>query len=80
MAQYAIHYFCTECSQVHPCGIKFEAENGPVDKASIGDLYAGQPIPSLIISMKNNYFQCPVTGQRVRQQNNDQIFAVAVRD
>jgi hypothetical protein len=46
MAKYSVYFFCDECAQVHPLGIALELDDGPPDKASIGDTYAGRELPS----------------------------------
>lgn len=78
MAKYAVHFFCDECSQTHPLGISLDLDDGPPDKASIGDTYAGKELPTKVARLTNNETNCPVTGKRTSQADNDQVFLVPV--
>jgi len=78
MAQYAVHFFCDECSQTHPTGISIGLDDGPSDKASIGDVYAGKELPPQIATLTNNKTNCPVTGKLTSQADNSQVFLVPV--
>ena len=78
MAKYSVFFFCDECTQVHPMGIAVELDNGPPDKASIGDTYAGRELPSQIAELKGNVIRCPTTGKITSQENINQIFLVLI--
>lgn len=78
MASYSVHFFCNECSQVHPLGINISLDDGPVDKASIGDTYAGRDLPPQIAKLEGNSTICPNTGKLTSQENNDQVFLVPI--
>ncbi|MFT6928158.1 MAG: hypothetical protein ACJAZP_003808 [Psychromonas sp.] len=78
MATYSVHLFCDECSQVHPMGIQLALDDGPAEKASIGDVYNGKEIDPLIVSMQDNWITCPVTGKLTMQKDNDQVFLVPI--
>lgn len=78
MAKYSVHFFCDECSRVHPLGISISLNDGPVDKASINDVYQGKEIDPMIVNMQNNFTQCPVTGHMTSQKDNNQVFLVPV--
>lgn len=80
MAKYAIHVFCNECFETHPLGVLIDMNDGPADKASLNDLYAGKSIPSNIANFINNQTMCPKTRKMFTQQDNNQIFLVAVGD
>ena len=78
MAKYSVHFFCDECGQVHPLGVAITLNDGPADKASIGDTYAGRALPPEIAIFKGNMTQCPVTGKMTSQEDNNQIFLVPI--
>ena len=78
MAKYSVYFFCDECAQVHPLGIAIELDDGPPDKASIGDTYAGRELPSQIATLTGNMTQCPNTGKMTSQQDNNQVFLVPI--
>jgi hypothetical protein len=80
MATYSVHFFCNECSQVHPVGIQIKLPDGPVERASIGDTYKGKNVPPQLLMMVNNFVQCPNTGKMTLQADNDQIFLVPISD
>lgn len=80
MAMYSVHFFCDECGDVHPLGISINLDDGPVDKASVGDVYAGKEIDPKIVNMTNNYTTCPKTGKRTSQKDNNQVFLVPMGD
>lgn len=76
MAQYSVYIFCDECSQPHPGMISVHLDNPNLDKATIGDVYAGRDLPPEIVMMQNNYYTCPNTGRTFTQKDNDQVFLV----
>ena len=78
MAKYSVHFFCDECSQVHPLGIAIELNDGPPDKASIGDTYAGRALPTEVATLIGNKTVCPVTGKWTSQADNNQVFLVPI--
>ena len=80
MAQYDVWVFCNECGEVHRMGIRVGLDDGPAEKDSIGNLYAGRELPTTIVDLINNYTTCPNTGKRFRQKDNNQVFLVAVGD
>ncbi len=51
MARYSIHFFCDECSQVHPIGITLTLDDGPPAKESIGNTYAGKELPPQVATL-----------------------------
>jgi len=78
MAKYSVYVFCDDCGDVHPMGISIELEDGPADKASIGDTYAGKELPPKIAQLLNNTTHCPKSGKPILQRNNDQVFLVPI--
>ena len=78
MAKYSVYVFCDDCGDVHPMGISIELKDGPADKASIGDTYAGKELPSKIAQLLNNTTHCPKSGKPILQRNNDQVFLVPI--
>jgi hypothetical protein len=78
MAKYSVHFFCDECSQVHPLGIGVELGDGPAAKASLGDTYAGRDLPRNVANLIGNMTVCPVTGRLTSQKDNDQVFLVPI--
>jgi len=78
MPQFEVYVFCNECGQPHSAHIAMQLDL-PVEKHSIGDLYAGQEVPPNL-RMTNNYFQCPNTGKMFVQQDNRQVFLVPVAE
>ena len=80
MANYDVYVFCNECSDVHPMGVRIALDDGPVEKESIGDLYAGQELPLAITNLVNNKTKCPNTGNLFTQKDNNQVFLVPIRE
>jgi hypothetical protein len=78
MANYEIQVFCNECSGVHRMGIRIALDEGPDDRASIGDMYAGKELPSRVAALINNRVSCPATGKMTLQKDNNQVFLVRV--
>jgi hypothetical protein len=78
MAIYSIHFFCNECSEVHPVGISLSLDDGPAERASIGDTYAGKALPPQIALLSNNTLTCPKTQRLTLQNNNNQVFLVPI--
>lgn len=78
MARYSVHVFCDECGDVHPMGISIELPDGPIDRASIADVYKGRDLPPNIVALINNRIVCPQTKRWVLQRNNNQVFLVPI--
>jgi len=76
MAQYSVHFFCDECGEVHPLGISIGLNDGPTQKDSIGNTYAGKELPPEIAIIEGNMTNCPNTGKMTSQKDNNQIFLV----
>jgi len=78
MANYSVYVFCDDCGDVHPMGISIGLEDGPPDKASIGDTYAGKELPPQIATLTNNTTYCPKSGKSILQRDNNQVFLVPI--
>jgi len=42
---YEVYVFCDECNDSHDMSICISLDDGPVEKESIGSLYAGKELP-----------------------------------
>jgi predicted RNA-binding Zn-ribbon protein involved in translation (DUF1610 family) len=71
MAQYSVHVFCDECGETHTMRVDVSLDDGPAEKASLGDTYQGRDLPQNIVNMINNSIQCPKTGKMVLQRDNN---------
>jgi len=80
MGTYAVYVYCNECADVHPMGISISLDIGPIQKESIGNLYAGKDLPPNVANLINNKTICPNTGKWFNQKDNNQIFLVAISD
>ncbi len=80
MAKYMVHFFCDECSNVHPLGIVVELNDGPAQKESINDTYAGKELPTAVATLIGNKTTCPNTKKLTSQSDNNQVFLVPVSD
>ena len=78
MAKYSVHFFCDECSQVHPLGISLTLDDGPPAKESIGNTYAGRELPPHVVQLIGNKTICPNTGKLTSQKDNNQVFLVPI--
>ncbi len=78
MAMYEIHVFCNECGQTHSMEMAITLNDGPADRASIGNTYAGKELPFEILELSENETLCPKTGNFFTQQDNNQVFLVPV--
>jgi hypothetical protein len=78
MARYSVHFFCDECSQVHPIGITLTLNDGPPAKESIGNTYAGKELPPQVAQLIDNKTTCPKTGKLTSQRDNNQVFLVPI--
>lgn len=79
MARYDVYVFCNECGDVHPMGITIELKDGPADRKSIGDAYAGKEIPPNIVNLINNRIVCPRTRKWFTQKDNNQVFIIPIK-
>ncbi len=80
MAKYRVDFFCNECGQTHPMPITVDLDDGPADKASIGDTYRGRDLPPSIARLTNNQVRCQVKNVMTTQADNDQVFLVPIGD
>jgi len=78
MGKYSVYFFCDECAEVHPLGTAIELDEGPPDKASIGDAYAGRELPFQIATLTGIMTLCPNTGKMTSQEDNNQVFLVPI--
>ena len=58
MSDYDIYVFCNECSAVHSAELRIELQYGLAYKKSVGDLYSGEELPTILTSLENSYYQC----------------------
>lgn len=75
---YSVHFFCNECSEVHPMRIVLPLEDGPPARASIGATYAGKALPAVLANLGANTVTCPKTGKLTSQKDNDKVFLVTI--
>lgn len=80
MAKYAVYVFCDACSDVHPMHINVTLNDGPAERESIGNTWAGKAMPPEVARLHHNTVTCLATGQRFVQEDNNQIFLVPVGD
>lgn len=78
MAKYSVHIFCDACGNTHPMGVAVKLADGPADRASLGDAYAGRDLPPEIMTMLGNMTRCPATGRLIQQRDNSQVFLVPI--
>ena len=78
MPKYDIFALCNACGDLHPTGISLILDNGPLNKQSIADAFAGQDLPPDVATLKNERVYCPKTGRRYAQTVYRQIFLVPV--
>ena len=79
MSKYSVHCFCNECGDVHAMGISMiDLDDGPADRSSIGDTYAGKEVPTNLLTLTQNRMTCPKTGKLTSQKDNNQVFLVRV--
>jgi hypothetical protein len=79
MADYDIYFFCEECKQPHPMGIKIPIKGGPPIKRSVGAFYAGKRVPLMIAALIDSHVLCPKTGKMYTQKGLHQIFLVPIK-
>jgi hypothetical protein len=78
MGNYDVYVFCNHCGDVHLVAKGISIINGPNEKQSIGDAYVGKHIPEHISVLIRNEIQCPETGRRFVQEDDQQFFLVPV--
>jgi hypothetical protein len=79
MANYDISFFCEQCKQTHPLGIKIPVKGGPPIKRSVGAFYAGKPVPPEIANLIDSQVLCPKTGKMFTRKDIQQIFFVPLK-
>ena len=58
--------------------IAISLKDGPVEKESIGNTYAGKELDPNVANLINNKIQCPNTGKLTIQEDNNQVFLVPI--
>jgi hypothetical protein len=79
MADYDIYFYCAECKQTHPTGIKISIKGGPPINRSVGAFYAGKQVPPKIADLIDSHVLCPKTGKMFTQRDIYQIFLVPIK-
>ncbi len=74
--RYMVQAFCDECSVPHPTGIVIERAELLSPRQRAGDVYDGRELPTEIVTMIGNRFQCPNTGRFFRQRDNDRVYLI----
>lgn len=74
MSRYAIHVFCDECSAPHPMGVSVVLNDGPPQRASIADHYAGKTVPAILTLMLRNPVKCSKSGKMFQQGDSHRIY------
>jgi hypothetical protein len=52
--------------------------DGPPDKASVGDAYAGKPLPASLVALMENRITCPSTGNLTSQEDYSKVFLAPI--
>ena len=79
MADYDIHFYCEECKQTHPLGVKIPIQDGPLKKRSVGAFCAVKQLPPKIADLIDSHVLCPKTGKMYAQKDLHQIFLVPIK-
>jgi hypothetical protein len=79
MADYDIHFYCEECKQTHPLGVKIPIKDGPRIKRSVGAFYAVKQPPPEIADLVDSRVLCPKTGKMYTQKDLHQIYLLPVK-
>jgi hypothetical protein len=78
VAKYDIFVLCNACGDSHSLGISVTLQDGPLNKQSIADVYAGKDLPPNFAVLENKRVYCPKTGRQYSQKDNAKIFLVPV--
>ncbi|MBA3034903.1 MAG: hypothetical protein FP814_00250 [Desulfobacterium sp.] len=78
MSGYGVFVVCDECGGIHPMRTRLELKDGPADKKSISDHFAGKALPTNIASLMNSSMICPNTKKTFFQKDNNQVFLIRV--
>ena len=76
MVHYDFYFYCEECRQTHPLGVKIPIKDGPPIQRSVGAVYAGVQPPPKIADLIDSQVLCPKTGKMYTQKDLNQIFLV----
>ena len=78
MADYDIYFYCDDCKDTHPAGIKIPIKGGPPIRTSIGAFYATNRPPAKITNLIDSRVLCPKAGKLFTQKDMHQIFLVPI--
>jgi hypothetical protein len=80
MADYDIYFYCEECKQTHPLGVKISiTDEHPPEKLSVGAFYAGKQLPPEIANHVDSQILCPKRGKMYTQKDLNQIFLEPIK-
>jgi hypothetical protein len=79
MAYYDICFYCEECKQTHPLGVKISITDDPAQKISVGAFYAGKQLPPEIANHVDSQILCPKRGKMYTQKDLNQIFLEPIK-
>jgi len=80
MPLYDVFVVCDECGEIHRTPMGLGLADGPAGRASVGDVFGGQQLPPDVLKLVNTWTECPNTGKMVRQEDQYQVFLVAVEE
>ena len=78
MVHYDFYFYCEECGQTHPLGVKIPIKDGPPTQRSVGAFFAGKQPPPKIANLIDSQVLCPKTGELYTQKDLNQIFLVPI--
>ena len=79
MVHYDLNFYCQECKQTHPLGVKIPIKDAPPKKMSVGAFYAGEQLPPKLANLIDSQALCPKTGKMFRQRDLNQIFLQPIK-
>ena len=54
--------------------------DGPVEKQSIGHVYDGKTLPTILAALTGRSVSCPITGRQSIQKDKHQIFLLPTKN
>jgi hypothetical protein len=77
--RYNIFALCNKCGSTHDMAVSVILNDGPVEKQSIGYVYDGKSLPTILAALTSRSISCPKTGRQSIQKDKHQIFLLPTK-
>lgn len=74
MRYYDLLYYCEQCHDTHPMGVRLELIAGPQHRMNLRAYAAGESLPKAIAELIDNPVLCPISGKSITPNDLSRIY------